>query len=129
MCPHLGPKEYEGKLRPYCSFSGAFTSGTHCQLCEIRGKKYIKNHFDLRDNKTKRRIKKPLNKKKTKKPKRNIIKLPLEIEQMCLNCHESRNCPNTIVCCGGQVTVTPSVPCPQEKWDIQKILEEIKVAV
>jgi hypothetical protein len=34
----------------------------------------------------------------------------------CLSCPDSRACPNTTTCCGGQVEVNITTPCPRGRW-------------
>jgi len=34
----------------------------------------------------------------------------------CLSCPDSRACPNTTTCCGGQIEVVITTPCPRRRW-------------
>jgi hypothetical protein len=47
-------------------------------------------------------------------PKR--LQTPPGAEGTCLSCPDSRACPNVTTCCGGQVEVNITTPCPRGKW-------------
>ena len=122
-CEHLGSKEHEAKRWAYCFKFASFTNRHHCGVCQSKGQECIEDFFDRRDGrKPNRKVHEPRQKPKKSRAERvrraKRIEIPLEIESACRSCHQSKNCPNTSVCCGGQILVHPQVPCPQGKWEM-----------
>ena len=42
--------------------------------------------------------------------------IPPNAPALCLSCPDNRACPNTTTCCGGQIEVNITTPCPRERW-------------
>jgi len=42
--------------------------------------------------------------------------IPPNAPALCLACDHNRSCPNITTCCGGQLEVNITTPCPRERW-------------
>jgi len=57
------------------------------------------------------------------------LEKPLDVDyymavNICKGCPQANSCPNVSICCGGQLTVNPVMPCPLGQWRFKE--SEIK---
>lgn len=116
-CEYLKPKDGW----QWCEKHQTWTNGPHCSLCQQKGIEYIGDLFARRDGKKSKAPQKnepvaPVKSQPIARPAPQPAKPLTANEKICMSCHEARSCPNTRVCCGGQVIVNIVVDCPRALW-------------
>ena len=117
----------------------ACTSKQHCPTCrDLKGgrqwREDLRKGFTLPDDKTDfecpfgvpwnptaKQLPKPqVTKSQVPKSPKLKFQIPEGAIETCNNCGDARACPNTHVCCGGELVVRIQVPCPRGKWKAER---------